>query len=129
MTGGAPPRHPGPDTQPDGDDHEHTNHRLRAGISNPFRNLSAKEVRQPDIQSDEADTSDERSQHKYGEPHPEDPGHKCRHRHGCQEGVTAEGTVAFGEQFQAPFLEASWVFEQPASLADINLTLEDLGGR
>ena len=100
----TPPRPARPDTQPYGDDYDHAEHRLRAGIPNAMRDLRAQEVRKPDVHSDPADTSDERSQDKYPESHSEDSGHKGWHRHGCHEVIPAENTIALGEQLPARFL-------------------------
>jgi len=117
----VPLRHPGLDTKPYSNDHEHTEHHLRPRIPNTLRDLRAEEVRKPGVHPDKADTGDQRTQHKYVETHPENPRHESRHRHGRHEVIMSEGPVAFGKQFQAHFPEPSRVFEQPASLADTDL--------
>jgi hypothetical protein len=109
FSGSAPPRPPGPDPQPYDDNHEHTQDRPRAGLSNALRNLGAKEIGNPDVHPYPADPGDERSQDKYVESHAKDSRHKGGHRHRCDEVVMAKGVVAFGEQFQASFLEPSRV--------------------
>src|ERR1039458_3650503 len=105
------PRYRGPDAQSYDNDNEYAEYCPRAGFSEAFRDLFTKEVRKTDVHSDPGDASGERSEHEYVESHPENPGYERRHRHGCHEGMTAEGTVSLGQQFQARFFKSPLMVE------------------
>jgi hypothetical protein len=125
LMGSAPLRVPGSDGQPDSHEEDQPQQRLGAGVSDALGDLLAQEVGKPDVHPDPADAGDDRPEHEQGEPHPEDPGHERRHRHGRHEGMTAEGTVAFGQQFPAPFLDSSRVVEHLAPPAPADLISGD----
>ena len=78
LPGSAPSRQPGPDSQPDGDDHEHTEKYPGPGASDPLRDLRAQEIRKPHVHADPADTGDDRPQREYVELHPKNPGYEGR---------------------------------------------------
>jgi uncharacterized RDD family membrane protein YckC len=114
VPGRPPPRPSGPEGKPDDDQQDHDGQRLRACAPDPLRDFLAEEVRKSHVDPDPADAGHHRAQDEQPEPHPEDPGHEGGHRHGRREGVTAEGLVALGQQFPAPFLQPSRVVEHPA---------------